>query len=230
MFLNTNPISVSATGLLPSAALAGIALFANEKKFAEGPASTLTAAWSNVTAGVHRLVAVGTDAGGLTYTSAPVFIAVADPLVRSNSVWSNLDNGTDQSTNWFAPDFDASSWTNGPAELGYGDGDEATLVGFGPDSLNKHITTYIRHAFVATNVASLTNLILTLKYDDAGVVYLNGIEIYRTANLPAAPALITYTNLARVPRWTMQSSPSAGARPIWWREPTCWRSRFTSNR
>jgi hypothetical protein len=35
--------------------------------------------------------------------------------------------------------------------------------------------------------------------DDGGVVYLNGTEIFRTANLPAAPTAITYATVTGSP-------------------------------
>ena len=44
---------------------------------------------------------------------------------------------------------------SGAAELGYGDGDEATVVSFGPSSSNKFITTYFRQSFQATAGAGL---------------------------------------------------------------------------
>src|SRR5467141_1189505 len=75
----------------------------------------------------------------------------ADVLVPAGSVWKYLDNGSDQGTAWVAPSFDDSAWASGPAQLGYGDGDEATVVGFGPDPNNKYITTYFRRAFTVAN-------------------------------------------------------------------------------
>ena len=57
------------------------------------------------------------------------------------SKWSYLDDGSNQGTTWRQTDFDASSWKSGPAELGYGDGDEATRVIYGPNPDRKHITT-----------------------------------------------------------------------------------------
>ena len=38
---------------------------------------------------------------------------------------------------------------------------------------------------------------MRLLRDDAGVVYLNGTEIFRSSNLPQFPTAITYTTLAR---------------------------------
>src|SRR5512146_2527117 len=63
-------------------------------------------------------------------------------LVPANSVWKYLDNGSDQGSFWTSPAYDDLSWASGPAELGYGDGGEATTNSFGPAAANKYITTY----------------------------------------------------------------------------------------
>ena len=118
-------------------------------------------------------------------------------LIPTGATWSYLDNGTDQGTAWR----DGSiSWASGPAELGYGEGDEATVVSYGPSYGNKYITTYFRHTFNASNVAQLTSLTLNLKRDDGAVVYLNGQEIARD-NMPGTPGQndITYTTTATGP-------------------------------
>ena len=65
-------------------------------------------------------------------------------LVATGAVWRYLDNGSDQGAAWRMPGFDDNGWTNGPSELGYGDGDEATVVSYGPDAGNKYPTTYFR--------------------------------------------------------------------------------------
>jgi hypothetical protein len=95
-----------------------------------------------------------------------------------------LDNGTDQGTAWRSPNFDDSSWASGPAELGYGDGGEATVVSYGPNPGSKYITTYFRRAFSVANAADFQGLTLRVKRDDGVVVYLNGNEVYRD-NIPA---------------------------------------------
>ena len=105
-------------------------------------------------------------------------------LVPTGASWKYLDNGSDQGTAWRATAFNDTSWSSGPAQLGYGDGDEATVVGFGPDSSNKFITTYFRRAFSVTNAAAFNALTLRLVRDDGAVVYLNGVEVWRT-NMPA---------------------------------------------
>ena len=52
--------------------------------------------------------------------------------VAARCDWRYLDDGSDQGTAWVLPGFNDNGWAVGPAQLGYGDGDEATEVGFGP--------------------------------------------------------------------------------------------------
>ncbi|MFZ2650021.1 MAG: Ig-like domain-containing protein [Burkholderiaceae bacterium] len=114
-------------------------------------------------------------------------------LVAASSVWKFLDNGSNQGTAWRAPSFDDSAWPSGAAQLGYGDGDESTVIGYGPNANAKYITTYFRKSFNVANPAALSALNLRVKRDDGIVVYLNGIEIYRD-NMPAGT--VTSTTLA----------------------------------
>src|SRR5215213_2745643 len=107
-------------------------------------------------------------------------------LVGRGSSWKYLDNGSNQSTDWLAPVFDDSAWAAGSAQLGYGDGDEATVVSYGADANNKYITTYFRKSFTVANPADFNSLTLDILRDDGAVVYLNGTEIYRN-NMPAGP-------------------------------------------
>ena len=72
----------------------------------------------------------------------------------------------------------------GVAPLGYGDGDEATVVSYGPTVAPKFITTYFRRAFTVANTSSIHALTLRLLRDDGAVVYLNGAEVFRS-NMPA---------------------------------------------
>lgn len=104
-------------------------------------------------------------------------------LVPLGSDWHYLDDGSDQGGAWQAVGFDDSSWAVGPAELGYGDGGEATVVSFGVDSANKHTTTYFRHGFNVADPAQWPALQLSVQRDDGVIVYLNGQEIFRD-NMP----------------------------------------------
>ena len=123
--------------------------------------------------------------------SAPQF------LVPAGSTWKYLDNGSNQGTAWRSPLFDDSSWSDGVAQLGYGDGDESTVVGYGPNANSKYTTTYFRKKFVAENVSDITNLVLKLVIDDGAAVFLNGVPVvyynlatnatYNTVAVPEQP-------------------------------------------
>ncbi len=125
---------------------------------------------------------------GLVVDTTTLVPSAVDPieadLVSLGATWSYLDDGSDQGAAWTAPGFDDSTWATGPAQLGYGDGDESTVVSFGPDAANKYVTTYFRHAFTVTNPASIDALWMRAVRDDGIIIHLNGSEVYRS-NLPA---------------------------------------------
>lgn len=114
-------------------------------------------------------------------------------LVARGSSWKYLDNGSNQGTGWLAPAFNDSAWAAGNAQLGYGDGDEITTVGYGGNASNKYITTYFRKSFNVADPAAFNSLTLDILRDDGAVVYLNGTEIYRN-NMPAGA--VGYQTLA----------------------------------
>jgi len=116
----------------------------------------------------------------------------ADTLIPTGAIWKYLDDGSDQGTVWAAPSFDDSAWAQGPAELGYGDGGEATVLNSGPPG-NFFITYYFRHAFNVPDRNAYAVLLLRVRRDDGVIVYLNGTEVYRN-NMPAGP--VDYLTLA----------------------------------
>ena len=109
-------------------------------------------------------------------TDEGVFVPAT--LIAKDSTWRYLDDGSDQGTAWREAEFDDSGWSSGPAQLGFNEGDEETLITAG------HITYYFRHAFTAANAASVEALAIELLRDDGAVVYLNGTEIHRD-NMPS---------------------------------------------
>ncbi len=83
--------------------------------------------------------------------------------------------------NWKHPGFADEAWSEGPAQLGYGEGDEATVLPFGPDPQNKWTTSYFRHRFTLADTNGITALTLRLKRDDGAIVYVNGREAARSS-------------------------------------------------
>ncbi len=106
-------------------------------------------------------------------------------MISKDSEWKYLDNGSDQGTAWRSLSYDDSDWNSGLAELGYGDNDEATEVGFGPNSGSKYITTYFRKTInLDAAEAKGVSYTLSLLYDDGAVAYVNGMEVARV-NMPS---------------------------------------------
>jgi len=119
--------------------------------------------------------------------------AADETLVPTDAMWKYLDDGSDQGTAWFAPAFGDAGWAAGPAQLGYGNGDEATVVSYGGDASQKYITTYFRHTFAVADPSAYATLTLRLLRDDGAVVYLNGAEVARS-NMPGGA--VNYLTLA----------------------------------
>jgi hypothetical protein len=115
-------------------------------------------------------------------------------LMPRGSVWKYLDDGSDQGTDWTLPGFDDSTWAAGPAELGYGDGDEATVVGFGPDAADKYPCTYFRSSFEVTDPSIIGSMRFLAVRDDGIVIYLNGVEVVRDNMPEGAITFKTYAN------------------------------------
>ena len=104
-------------------------------------------------------------------------------LIPQGTTWKYYDKGNLSNTSWRSVSFNDATWKSGPAQLGYGDGDESTLVSFGTNPSKKYITTYFRKVINISNPAGYKSFALNLKRDDGAVVYINGTERFRS-NMP----------------------------------------------
>lgn len=107
------------------------------------------------------------------------------PLIDSGAEWSYRDDGASLGSGWRKLGFGEAGWDSGVAELGYGDGDEQTVVDSGPSN-NRHITTYFRRPVTVYDTGDISYLEIQLRRDDGVVVYVNETEVIRD-NLPAGP-------------------------------------------
>ena len=201
----TNPANVTLTAFALNSIIVPslVECFADGGKIGEDAAWPFSLVWTNPALGAHSLSIIATI-GSVLFTSAPVAItvvatnappppAVSLTLIATGAVWRYYATNAAPAGAWTNLVYNDASWPSGAAELGYGDGGEATLVPYGTNANNKWITSYYRRAFVVNDPASVTNLVLRLKRDDGAVVYLNGVEIVRDL-LP--PGAITWGTLA----------------------------------
>ena len=196
----TNGQTVAMTANVFSAApVTRVDFYADGSKIGESAAMAHGFSWSEPPAGTHALRCVGV-LGGIQVTSPVVTIVVAQPLpdfpqvelLASGGSWRYLAKSSAAPSTWSQLSFDDSAWSNGIAKLGFGRGDEATLINGGPSN-TRYTTIYFRSKFVVEDAAGMTNLIAQLKRDDGAVVYLNGVEVLRD-NI--GPGAVSYTTLA----------------------------------
>lgn len=113
-------------------------------------------------------------------------------LIPSGTSWKYFDLGS-MPENWNTSAFNDASWAQGPAQLGYGEDDEQTVVNFGGNPSNKFVTTYFRKSFTVPDTVGFTQLTGSILVDDGAVIYLNGVEMTRT-NMPGGT--IVYSTFA----------------------------------
>ena len=117
-------------------------------------------------------------------------------LVDSGATWRYLDTGTNLGISWRSNSFNDATWKSGEAQFGYGDGDEQTIVSFGPNSNAKFITTYFRKSFVVTNQSNIGTAELKLLFDDGAAAFLNGTPV-ALANLTNGAAFNALASAAQ---------------------------------
>lgn len=88
--------------------------------------------------------------------------------------WKYLLPNASTSAGWKQAWFNVSTWASGKMSIGYGDGDDSTLVP------NPTTSIYTRTKFVISDTSKIARAIFDADYDDGFVAYLNGIEIARS--------------------------------------------------
>ena len=92
-------------------------------------------------------------------------------------------------SNWYGVDYNDSYWNSGPSGFGYGDGDDATVIGAA-------VSIFIRGTFYIDDLSSVVEAVLHMDYDDGFVAYLNGVEIARSSTMEAAGITPSYNTPA----------------------------------
>ena len=95
-----------------------------------------------------------------------------ETAVFAQETWHYLPGVQVSSSAWIEPGYDDSSWSTGPGGIGYGDGDDNTIIPSTP-------SVFLRREFEVTDTSKIEMAVLHADYDDAFVAYLNGVEIAR---------------------------------------------------
>lgn len=90
----------------------------------------------------------------------------------SYDVWKYFPGTTEPPSGWTDLNFDDSGWFSGKGGIGYGDGDDSTVI-------SPMTSVYMRIKFQVTNKDIISYGVLHVDFDDGFVAYLNGHEIAR---------------------------------------------------
>jgi MYXO-CTERM domain-containing protein len=107
------------------------------------------------------------NAGFVIGASAP------QTVIGFGEIWKYHDQGVDLGSSWNQLSYDDSSWAQGPAQLGYGDGDEATTL---LDADPNHPSAYFRKTISLSG--AVTTASLKVLHDDGIAVWVNGSQVF----------------------------------------------------
>lgn len=132
-------------------------------------------------------------------------------LIGQNDVWQTAVYASDEwkympgsasiPENWNEVDFDDSSWDEGQGGIGYGDGDDRTII-------SSTMSLFMRRTFTLSDKSKIIRALFSADYDDAYIAYINGVEISRE-NISGTGAWNSGTNGEREARIYMGGGPSA---------------------
>lgn len=201
MLLPTNtavvfaPITLQADASDPNNDLAGVQFYGDGSLLGTVSNAPFTFVLSNVTLGTHTTWAVAIDSNGFSATSGVVQVTVGANIsaafIPAGAIWKYLDNGSNQGTAWRSNNFNDVTWSNGPAQLGFGDGDEATVISRLSPGGATNMTFYFRRGFYVPDATRVQSLGARMIRDDGAVVYLNGAEIWRDSMPTGAITYLT---------------------------------------
>jgi hypothetical protein len=166
-----------------------VEFFINGVKVGQDTTAPYTFNWNNAVSGYYTLSVRATDTTGLVGEMTPIFVSVLGAptrLILTGANWRYYDQGLDLGTAWRELTYNDTAWPQGPGPLGYSDASgvyPVTTNSYGPNASAKYITTYYRNSFTVANARQWTNLLVNLQRDDGAILYLNGIEVFRS-NMP----------------------------------------------
>ena len=95
-----------------------------------------------------------------------------ETVIYNSDNWQYFVGNSQPPIKWEKASFSDNNWLTGKGGIGYGDGDDQTIIA-------PTYSLFLRHTFSIIDLAAIEALILQADYDDAYVAYLNGIEIAR---------------------------------------------------
>ena len=112
-----------------------------------------------------------------------------ETAVYAEDIWSYFVGTNPPPDNWNQLNFDTSDWSAGQGGFGYADGDDNTVI-------SNTLSVFFRKPFNVVALEEISSLAIHADYDDGFVVYINGIEVLRSANMGESGSQVTYDQIA----------------------------------
>jgi len=97
---------------------------------------------------------------------------------NQGSYWQYWDVSSNVATGWIDSLYNDDSWPVGYSQMGFGEGDEQTLLN------NGLIGYYFRKKVNIIDTSQLNDIYLHMVHDDGAIVYINSQEVLRTEMIP----------------------------------------------
>ena len=112
-----------------------------------------------------------------------------ETAVYAEDIWSYFVGTNPPPDNWNQLNFDTSDWSTGQGGFGYADGDDNTVI-------SNTLSVFFLKSFNVVALEEISSLAIHADYDDGFVVYINGTEVLRSANMGESGSQVTYDQTA----------------------------------
>jgi hypothetical protein len=103
-------------------------------------------------------------------------------LIPADATWRYLAGSDPDGDAWRGPEFDDSAWSTGASSFGYGKvGNDDEVATHLADMRGEYSRVYLRASFEPQQLAGLSEVRLAMRYDDAFIAYLGGVEVMRSS-------------------------------------------------
>lgn len=106
-------------------------------------------------------------------------VAKDSSVIARGDLWKYLVSPSTPDPQWTSLSYDDSHWSEGFAQLGYGEGDAQTVLDYGGDPQNKIITYWFRKTIALEDSSAYQRYMLKLLRDDGARIFVNGLEVIR---------------------------------------------------
>jgi hypothetical protein len=100
-----------------------------------------------------------------------------ESIILETDTFKYFSTKTTNPTNWQMPDYNDASWSSGIGGFGFGDNDDKTVI----PACN---SVYLRRKVNIKDLSVIDKMVLDIDYDDAFILFINGVEAARSSNLP----------------------------------------------